>query len=29
VCVINALIKGEIEDQSVRGRWMVALGCDE
>jgi hypothetical protein len=37
VCVVNALIKEDIEDRSVRGedhvwfedRWMVASLCDE
>jgi hypothetical protein len=30
VCVVNALIKGEIEDQVwFEDRWMVASWCDE
>jgi hypothetical protein len=30
VCVVNALIKGEIEDHvRFEDRWMVASGCDE
>jgi hypothetical protein len=30
VCVVNALIKGEIEDHVwFKDRWMVASWCDE
>jgi hypothetical protein len=30
LCVVNALIKGEIEDQVwFEDRWMVASWCDE
>jgi hypothetical protein len=30
VCVVNALIKGEIEDHvRFEDRWMVASWCDE
>jgi hypothetical protein len=30
MCVVNALIKGEIEDHVWFGdRWMVASWCDE
>jgi hypothetical protein len=30
VCVVNALIKGEIEDHVwFEDRWMVASWCDE
>jgi hypothetical protein len=30
VCVVNALINGEIEDHvSFEDRWMVASWCDE
>jgi hypothetical protein len=30
VCVVNALIKGEIEDHvRFEDRWMVASLCDE
>jgi hypothetical protein len=30
VCIVNALIKGEIEDHVwFEDRWMVASWCDE